>query len=284
MQKDFEPHLRNALFPAFIVLFLMWFFYWSDFVFQYDFHQLGVLPKTWSHIWGIFTMPLIHSHQDFKHILNNSIPFFLLTTLLFYSYRKIALKVFVFSWIMTGLGVWLFAKNNGAVHIGMSGMIYALAGFLFTSGVIRQYLPLQALSMFIIFMYGSLIWGIFPTNQHISWEGHLSGLVSGVFLAFIWKQKGPQRPKYQYEIEKEMGIEPPDLEGMYWERVRELEALEQMKAEAEVQEQQPVQQIIYHYVPKESLKTNPLQDVPEIQPEPNPDSNNLNSQKENEAQ
>lgn len=283
MQNDFEPHLRNAIFPAFIVLGSIWLFYWADFVFQYDFHQLGVMPKTWNSFLGIFTMPLIHSHEDYKHILNNSIPIFLLTSLLFYSYRKIALRVFVTAWIMTGLGVWLFAKNNGAVHIGMSGIIYALAGFLFTSGVIRHYLPLQALSLFIIFMYGSMIWGIFPTNQHISWEGHLSGLVSGVSLAFIWKQKGPQRPKYQYEIEKELGIEPPDLEGMYWERVREMEEFEKMKAE---EQQTQIRQIVYHYVPtnENKLDINPLPGDLENQSVPSLDSNMPSSQTENEAQ
>jgi len=89
----------------------------------------------------------------------------------------------------------------------MSGIVYGLAGFLFTSGVIRKYLPLQALSLFVIFLYGSMIWGVFPTPQPISWEGHLAGLLVGVFLAYWFRKKGPQRPKYQYEIEKELGIE-----------------------------------------------------------------------------
>jgi membrane associated rhomboid family serine protease len=165
-------------------------------------------------------MPWIHAHDDYKHLLNNSIPTFLLITLLFYSYKKIALKVFFLSWIYTGLFLWIFAKNNGAYHIGMSGVIYSLATFLFTSGVLRKYLPLQALSLFIVFIYGSLIWGIFPTNSRISWEGHLMGFVVGIILAFYYRKEGPQRPKYDYEIEKELGIEPPDLEGMYLEQQR----------------------------------------------------------------
>jgi membrane associated rhomboid family serine protease len=165
-------------------------------------------------------MPWIHAHDDYKHLLNNSIPTFLLITLLFYSYKKIALKVFFFSWIYTGLFLWIFAKNNGAYHIGMSGVIYSLATFLFTSGVLRKYLPLQALSLFIVFIYGSLIWGIFPTNSRISWEGHLMGFVVGIILAFYYRKEGPQRPKYDYEIEKELGIEPPDLEGIYLEQQR----------------------------------------------------------------
>jgi membrane associated rhomboid family serine protease len=165
-------------------------------------------------------MPWIHAHDDYKHLLNNSIPTFLLITLLFYSYKKIALKVFFFSWIYTGLFLWIFAKNNGAYHIGMSGVIYSLATFLFTSGVLRKYLPLQALSLFIVFIYGSLIWGIFPTNSRVSWEGHLMGFVVGIILAFYYRKEGPQRPKYDYEIEKELGIEPPDLEGIYLEQQR----------------------------------------------------------------
>ena len=58
-----------------------------------------------------------------------------------------------------------------------------------------------------------MIWGIFPTQPRVSWQGHLSGLVVGVILAFVFRKQGPQRPKYQYEIEKELGIEPPDFEG-----------------------------------------------------------------------
>ncbi|MFY7944868.1 MAG: rhomboid family intramembrane serine protease, partial [Crocinitomicaceae bacterium] len=143
-QPQFEPHLRNAIPPAIFVVVIMWLVYWSDYLFLYDFHKLGVLPKTSDGLKGIFFMPWIHAHQDFKHILNNSVPTFLLLTLLFYSYKEVAVKVFLLSWLLTGFMLWIFAKNNGAYHIGMSGVIYSLAAFLFTSGVLRKYLPLQA--------------------------------------------------------------------------------------------------------------------------------------------
>jgi membrane associated rhomboid family serine protease len=232
-QTHFESHLRNAIPPALFVMIIMWLVYWSDYLFVYDFHKLGVMPKTSDGLKGIFFMPWIHSHGDIRHLLNNSIPTFLLLTLLFYSYRDIALRVFLFSWFVTGILLWVFANNNGAYHIGMSGVIYSLAAFLFTSGVLRKYLPLQALSLFIVFIYGSMIWGIFPTEQHVSWEGHLSGMLVGIFLAFYYRKLGPQRPKYQYEIEKELGIEPPDLEGQYWEQVRLAEEQQKLKEEQE---------------------------------------------------
>ncbi|MEY3585145.1 MAG: hypothetical protein RLZZ243_209 [Bacteroidota bacterium] len=231
-QAPFESHLRNALPPALVVLVFMWLFYWADFLFVYDFHQLGVVPKRLSGLKGIFFMPWIHAHSDAKHILNNSVPALLLITLLFYSYKEIAVKILLFSWLFTGIFLWVFGPDNGAHHIGMSGVIYSLAAFLFTSGVLRKYLPLQALSLFIVFLYGSMIWGIFPTKERISWEGHLSGMIVGVVLAFIYRARGPQRPKYQYEIEKELGIEPPDLEGMYLEKLRLQEEEERLREEA----------------------------------------------------
>jgi hypothetical protein len=228
----FESHLRNAILPALVTLLIMWLIYWADFLFIYDFHRLGVVPKQLSGLKGILFMPWIHAHSDVKHILNNSVPAFLLMTLLFYSYKEIALKVFLLSWFLTGLFLWVFGANNGAHHIGMSGVIYSLAAFLFTSGVLRKYLPLQALALFIVFLYGSMIWGIFPTKERISWEGHLSGMIIGVFLAFYYRKLGPQRPKYQYEIEKELGIEPPDLEGMYLEKLRIQEEEARLREEA----------------------------------------------------
>jgi membrane associated rhomboid family serine protease len=247
----FENHLRNAIPPALFVVVIMWLVYWADFLFIFDFHKLGVLPKTIEGLKGILFMPLIHAHSDFKHILNNSVPTFLLLTLLFYSYKDIAVKVFFGSWILTGILVWIFATNKGSFHIGMSGVIYALAAFLFTSGVLRKYLPLQALSLFIVFLYGSLIWGIFPTTPRISWEGHLMGMIVGVLLAVYYRSEGPQRPKYQYEIEKELGIEPPDLEGMYFEQVRLAEEAEAKRKAEELENQNRLNsenevKIIYH--------------------------------------
>ena len=187
---------------------------------------------------GILFMPLIHSSENFNHIFNNSIPTFLLTTLLFYFYKEIAFRVLIFSWIFTGVGVWLFAVNRGAFHIGMSGVIYSLVAFLFTSGTLRKYRPLQALSLFIVFVYGSLIWGILPISPKISWEGHFMGFIVGTILGFIYRKQGPQRPKYIYEIEKELGIEPPDLEGMYWQKVR-------AEAERKAEQEQELK-IVYH--------------------------------------
>ena len=249
--SPFESHLRNAIPPALVVLVLMWLMYWADYLFIFDFHRLGVVPKQLSGLKGIFFMPWIHAHSDVKHILNNSIPTFLLLSLLFYSYKEIALNVFLFSWLLTGLFLWIFGANNGAHHIGMSGVIYSLAAFLFTSGVLRKYLPLQALSLFIVFLYGSMIWGVFPTKERISWEGHLSGMIVGVILAFYYRKLGPQRPKYQYEIEKELGIEPPDLEGMYHERLRQIAEEERLKQEAI---QNSTSEIKVTYIYKENPK------------------------------
>lgn len=228
----------------------MWLVFWADHLFpNVEFYKFGVKPQTLEGLKGIIFMPLIHSKTDYAHILNNSMPVFVFLAALIYYYRELALRIFVFSWIFTGLGLWAFAGNSFAYHIGMSGVIYALAGFLFTSGVLRRYRPLQSISLFVSFAYGSMIWGIFPMETHVSWQGHMSGLVTGIVLAFIYRKRGPQSPKYQYEIEKEMGIEPPDLEGMWNERVRQYE--EQKRREEENRRNAEQINIQYQYKPKE---------------------------------
>lgn len=260
----------EAIIYPILLLVVMWLAHWADHLFPLmKFYQYGVQPGEVSSLTGIFAMPLIHSKDGFEHIINNSIPTAILLGTLIYYYRQVALRVFLISWLATGLGLWLFATNTNSFHIGMSGVIYALAGFLFVSGVLRKYLPLQAISLFVAFIYGSMIWGIFPTESHVSWEGHLSGLITGIALAFVFRKLGPQAPKYQYEIEKEMGIEPPDLEGQWRERIRlEKERLEEIEAlklqheeERKRQQQEPSIQrppdespdplrVIYTYKPK----------------------------------
>ena len=229
---------------SFLVIAAMWLMFWAEHLFKYDFYKLGVLPRSLEGLKGIIFMPLIHSQQDANHIINNSVPTFFLLATLIYFYREIALKVFLSGWILTGLLVWIYAKNNGSYHIGMSGLVYLLAGFLFFSGVLRRFLPLQAISLFVVFLYGSMIWGIFPMEEKVSWEGHLMGFILGIVQAFWFRENGPQRPKYQYEIEKEMGIEPADLEGIWNERIRLAELEEEEK-----KRQEKGHFIVYHYIP-----------------------------------
>ena len=88
-------------------------------------------------------------------------------------------------------------------------MIYSLAFFLFFSGVFRKDVKALALALIVSFLYGSMIWGIFPLDPeaHISWEGHFFGAVTGTVMAWYFRKEGPKRKSYSWENESEEGIE-----------------------------------------------------------------------------
>ena len=126
--------LKSSL-PSLVFLLLIWAIFYVDFHYKFGLNQFGLRPHTFWGLAGIFTMPLLHG--DLGHIASNSLPLLVLGTFLFYYYKEIAFKVFSISYISSGILVWLFARNgNLSVHIGASGLIYALAGFLFFSGII----------------------------------------------------------------------------------------------------------------------------------------------------
>ena len=178
----------------------MWLVKLIELKFDLSFIKFGVLPQTSIGLKGIFFSPFIH--KDLTHLVNNSYPILVLGGLLFSVYRKIALQIFV--WLFFISGFWLWVIGRPSFHIGASGMIYALASFLFVSGVIRKNPRLAAISCVIIFLYGSMIWGMLPAKESVSWEGHLSGFLSGILVAVFYRNDGPKRKKYQWEIDEEL--------------------------------------------------------------------------------
>jgi hypothetical protein len=128
-----------------------------------------------------------------------------------YFYKEIALGVIGLVWFFTGFWVWLAARQDA--HIGASGLIYGLVCFLFFSGLLRKDTRLLAVSLLVTFLYGSMVWGILPVDQTISWESHLLGSVSGIFCAVYFRKLGPQRPKAQWELEEEMEKQFPSDEN-----------------------------------------------------------------------
>ena len=190
--------------PLYFVL-MLWIVFWVEVKFGYNFNQYGVFPRTLSGLKGIVFSPFIHG--DIKHLYHNSVPLFVLFFCLLYFYRGISFKVFVYGTILTGLLTWIIARKS--YHIGASGIIYMLFSFIFFSGIIRKNFRLVAVSLMIIFLYGSMVWYLLPVKESVSWEGHLSGFTVGLLFAFVFRDRGPQ--KWQYEWERD-DYEPDDFD------------------------------------------------------------------------
>lgn len=154
--------------------------------------NLALLPRHTEGLYGLVFHPLLHA--DFGHLIGNSIPLLVLGLLMFSAYKVIAHRVFFIMYFLTGFMVWLFARESW--HLGASGLVYGLAAFLFFSGIFRRHIKLMVISLLVVFLYGSMVWGVLPIDPTVSWEGHLFGALSGTMLAWVYRREGPQRQVY----------------------------------------------------------------------------------------
>lgn len=198
--KDTEKKIfkYSLLIPLAIVA-LFWLVKLIENLYHLDLTTFGILPLTLEGLPGIITSPFIHGSYD--HLLSNSIPFLILTFALLYFYRRLAYRIFFLIYFLSGICVWLGGRESW--HIGASGIVYGLASFLFFSGIFRKDANLLTISIIVVFLYGSMFWGIFPIKPEISWESHLWGSVSGLMLAFYYRHQGPVRPTASWEDEPE---------------------------------------------------------------------------------
>ncbi len=197
--------LHSLVFPSFFLL-LIWMIKIIETSLDLNLSNYGLYPLKIKGLPGIITSPLIHS--DFKHLFDNSLPLFFLSIAIFYFYRPVAYKTFFYIYLLTGLWVWIGGRS--AFHIGASGLVYGFASFLFISGIIRNNINLLAISLIVVFLYGGLVWGLFPFDYKISWESHLFGVIAGMIMAFYFRRHGPSPPKYDWEEEEENDDEDND--------------------------------------------------------------------------
>lgn len=190
-----KPEVRRIFLalaiPAFL-LFVLYVMKTLEVGMDWDFTRLGVYPLSKKGVFGIFAHPLVHA--DFSHLLANTVPLLFLSWCLFYFYRDLGAFILFFVWIVCGLITFIIGKPGW--HVGASGIIYGLAFFLFFSGILRKHIPLVAISLLVTFLYGGLVWNMFPyfAKETTSWEGHLSGAVAGTVAALLFRNKGPQKP------------------------------------------------------------------------------------------
>lgn len=191
--KRTPRYVLAGVIPVFWLM-LMWGVHLLDLELGLNLRRYGLRPLDWSGSVGVLTSPLLHG--SFEHLINNSVPALVLGWSLFYFYKEISLRVLLISWIGTGILVWLTARPS--VHIGASGVVYALTAFLFVSGFLRRHKSLMAISFIVTFLYGSFIWGVLPLKIGVSWESHLWGGLIGVVLAIVYRKIGLQKPVHDW--------------------------------------------------------------------------------------
>ena len=191
-----KQRLHFALLFTAAFLVSIWGVFIIDSAFELGLNAHGNRPREIRGLKGILTYPFLHS--GIEHLWNNTASFFTLNALLFYFYRSLAVRVWLIMFVVSGSLLWLFGGKGN--HIGASGIVYGLASFLFVSGVIRNNLLLLRISLVVVFLYGGLVWWMLPIKEGISWEGHLSGALTGLVLAIVYRNSGPKRPIYKFEI------------------------------------------------------------------------------------
>lgn len=194
--EQFKFSTGVVAYPVFFVL-IIWLVFWFEVRFGLNFTKYGLYPQTIKGLRGVLFSPFVHG--NIQHIYHNTIPLFVLSMALFYFYRLIAWKVIFFGIILSGFFTWCIGRSS--YHIGASGLIYVLVSFIFFKGVLAKHYRLIALSLLVIFLYGSMIWYVFPIEEGVSWEGHLSGLVTGILFALFFRKYVSKPKKYIWELD-----------------------------------------------------------------------------------
>lgn len=184
---------------------LLWVIHLIQFFFGLDFGPYGIYPHKLFGLRGILVAPLIHA--DFSHLISNSIPLLALSGIIFYFYRRVAIRSFFMIYLLTGLAVWLFARS--VFHIGASGVVYGLVAFVAWNGIFRRNIKSIVLALIVVFFYQGMFVGVLPNQEGISWESHLYGAFVGVFASFFYKEELEEDEEEQTDLYAHEG--PEDL-------------------------------------------------------------------------
>ncbi len=211
MKKNLS-HLINVMFIPILFVFAIWFVKGYELISENSLSELAIHPWNTEKILNILTFPLIHA--DFSHLLNNTYPIIILGGIISSVYKEISNRVFLLSYVLSGMIFW--GLGDSTPVIGASGVVYALGSFILVSGFIKKQPRLAMLSFLIIFLNFFNLWGIIEIEKdNISQTAHLSGVIAGLIIAFIYRKKGPQAKIYNYELEEELERKVMDINYSY---------------------------------------------------------------------
>lgn len=164
---------------------LLWVLEGIDMASGHALDTYGVSPREPGELRDV--VPSAFLHSGWAHVASNSVPLLILGFIAALGGIRRFAAVVLTVIVASGLGVWLTAPPN-TVTLGASGVVFGLFGYLLVRGFVDRR-PLDIVTGVIIAaFYGSLLWGVLPTDSGISWQGHLFGLIGGVAAAFVFRR------------------------------------------------------------------------------------------------
>jgi membrane associated rhomboid family serine protease len=185
MASKRSNNIWNSFKIVLFIVLILWIILCISFVFPLQ--DYGIRPRTVSGLIGILFAPFIHASID--HLIANSISLLILGSIFLTMERKLSLVIVLHIIILGGLGTWLIGRAS-YTHIGASGVVYGILGYLVTMGIFVRNFKAILVSIIIFIMYGGAIWGIFPTSGFVSWESHLCGFIAGISTAKLYSRRG----------------------------------------------------------------------------------------------
>ena len=183
---------------AFVVV--MWAVFLLQQLLPFELARLGLRPRDGMGLLGLLTTPLLHG--SLSHISSNTVPLFVGGVAMLFLYPNSSLRVLPMIYLGSAALAWTFARPS--IHIGASGLVYGILTFVFVSGILRRDIRSVGVSLMVWFLYGSMIWGVFPAGRSMSWELHASGMAIGLVLALVYSAwDRPPAKKYDWEDEDE---------------------------------------------------------------------------------
>lgn len=179
--------------PIFVFIGVLYLILFIDWLLPISINAFGIIPRTKIGLIGIFTSPFLHG--NLTHLVSNTAPLLIMLMTLVFFYERKSTKVVLSIVLISGVLLWCFGRS--ANHIGASGLIYGLAGFLVVNGLMERNFKAILISIIVAVIYGGLIFGVLPTNPSISWEGHLFGGIAGITSSYLFSKKGTKLKEHQ---------------------------------------------------------------------------------------
>jgi membrane associated rhomboid family serine protease len=157
---------------------------------DYRLDRFGLKPREFDGLWGVVTMPFLHS--SYGHLLSNTIPVILIGWVVLLA--GVSTWATVTGLVVVGGGVltWLVGPGDSVI-VGASGLVFGWLGYLLARAYFSRRLKWIVVAVLVLVFFGTLLFGLFPSiNSDVSWQAHVYGFVAGIGTGALLHPRGQE--------------------------------------------------------------------------------------------